>query len=216
MNRYEWDVHDALDFSREIDSSIDTSNADESENFSRAALSSIISFTRAFRMLGKISSLPRFLDRSKQGNRQKRVNSFHLESRQRSITISTVIYELERALLRERNLAHARIKSIFCHTLMRGYPKPNLIYDGTLNDRSLSRNGLCQRADFSDWRVGRFVWLLAFKRNRHCAWFPLMRIYACIRSSIARFDVYLYLFIAMFVKFANSQSARFLHELLWK
>lgn len=110
---------------------------------------------------------------------------------------ATIDYDLDRDLrawtragsTREKLRARARahVKSILCHTLTRGCSNPNLIYDGTLNDRSLSRGGLCQRADFSDWRVGRFVSLLALKRNRHCAWFLLMRIYTLIRSSIERF-----------------------------
>lgn len=64
-------------------------------------------------------------------------NSFRLKSRHRSITISSVIYEPERAARGETSRARAHVKSIFCHTLTRCCPNPCGIYDETLNDRSL-------------------------------------------------------------------------------
>lgn len=97
-------------------------------------------------------------------------NSFRLKSRHRSITISTVIYEPERAATGEKLGVRTHVKSIFCHTLTRCCPNPSGIYDEPLNDRSLSRSGLCQASGFlrlrSARRVDRFVWLLAPKHNR--------------------------------------------------
>lgn len=89
--------------------SSDMSNADKFENLSRSLRSFRSHAHFACERLRKNLELPSFSQPpSKQGDRQKRVNSFHLKSRQRSITISTVIYELERELLRGRNFARAR------------------------------------------------------------------------------------------------------------
>lgn len=119
---------------------------------SRAAISSIISFTCAFRMRAPSEKSPASLVFSTAIETGRSAKAGQFVPFKVSATID---YDLDRdlrawtrAATREKLRARARahIKSIFCHTLTRGCPNPNLIYDGTLNDRSLSRGGLCQRA----------------------------------------------------------------------